>query len=262
MNCTVPASGSPSLTDGHRDAEVAVVTGAASGIGRALARGLAGEGYTVALADVDVDGALRVAQEIRDFGGRASAYPVDVSSADSTVALAQAVREQAGETYALVNCAGWDDIKPFKETDPDHWNAVLGINLFGTIAMTHAFLEPLIASGGRIINIASDAGRVGTSGETVYASAKAGVIGFTKSVAREVARDGVTANCVCPGPINTPFLAKNGEKVIASLARSIPMRRIGEPKDVVGAVLFLASTTASYVTGQVLSVSGGLTMNG
>jgi 2-hydroxycyclohexanecarboxyl-CoA dehydrogenase len=239
MNCTVPASGSPSLTDGHRDAEVAVVTGAASGI-----------------ADVDVDGALRVAQEIRDFGGRASAYPVDVSSADSTVALAQAVREQAGETYALVNCAGWDDIKPFKETDPDHWNAVLGI------AMTHAFLEPLIASGGRIINIASDAGRVGTSGETVYASAKAGVIGFTKSVAREVARDGVTANCVCPGPINTPFLAKNGEKVIASLARSIPMRRIGEPKDVVGAVLFLASTTASYVTGQVLSVSGGLTMNG
>jgi 2-hydroxycyclohexanecarboxyl-CoA dehydrogenase len=239
-----------------------VVTGAASGIGRALALGLAREGYAVALADIDSDGAALTEHQIRADGGTAEAFAVDVSSADSICALAKAVGEQMGETYALVNCAGWDDIRPFRDTDPQHWNAVLGINLFGVIAMTHAFLDPLTATAGRIVNIASDAGRVGSSGETVYAGAKAGVIGFTKSVAREVARDGVTANCICPGPVDTPFLMKNSEKLLASLVRAIPMGRIGEPEDLVAAVLYLASAGASYVTGQVLSVSGGLTMNG
>jgi 2-hydroxycyclohexanecarboxyl-CoA dehydrogenase len=238
------------------------VTGAASGIGRAVACGLAADGYVVAVADLDVAGAEQVVAEIQKSGGSAAAFGVDVASAESVQVLAAAVQEQLGDTYALVNCAGWDDIKPFVDTDPALWAKVLSINLFGVIAMTHAFLTPLVATRGRIINISSDAGRVGSSGETVYAGAKAGIIGFTKSVAREVARDGVTANCVCPGPINTPFLAKNSEKLLEALARAIPMRRIGDPEDVVGAIRYFAGSGASYVTGQVLSVSGGLTMSG
>jgi 2-hydroxycyclohexanecarboxyl-CoA dehydrogenase len=241
---------------------VAVVTGAASGIGRAVACGLAADGYVVAVADLDVAGAGQVVAEIEKSGGTAAAFGVDVASAESVQVLAAAVHEQLGDSYALVNCAGWDDIKPFVDTDPALWTKVLSINLFGVIAMTHAFLTPLAATRGRIINISSDAGRVGSSGETVYAGAKAGIIGFTKSVAREVARNGVTANCVCPGPINTPFLAKNSEKLLEALARAIPMRRIGDPEDVVGAIRYFASPGASYVTGQVLSVSGGLTMSG
>jgi 2-hydroxycyclohexanecarboxyl-CoA dehydrogenase len=241
---------------------IAVVTGAASGIGLALARGLAADGYAVACADRDVNGAAAAVQDIRDSGRTAEAFIVDVSSSDSARELADAVGQRMGPAYALVNCAGWDDIKPFRDTDPQLWSAVIGVNLFGVVSMTHAFLDPLTLTGGRIINISSDAGRVGSSGETVYAAAKAGVIGFTKSVARELAREGVTANCVCPGPIDTPFLSKNSERVREALVRAIPMRRIGEPQDVVGAVLFFASAAASYVTGQVLSVSGGLTMNG
>jgi 2-hydroxycyclohexanecarboxyl-CoA dehydrogenase len=244
------------------EARVAVVTGAASGIGRAIAVGLAADGYPVAVADLDVTGAAKVVIDIESAGGTAASFGVDVSSAESVRALAGEVRDRLGDTYALVNCAGWDDIKPFVDTDPELWNKVLGINLFGVIAMTHAFLPQLLATQGRIINISSDAGRVGSSGETVYAGAKAGIIGFTKSIAREVARQGVTANCVCPGPISTPFLAKNGEKLLEALARAIPMRRIGDPEDVVGAIRYFASPGASYVTGQVLSVSGGLTMSG
>lgn len=240
----------------------AVVTGGAAGIGRALAQGFARAGYAVAVADRDVEGAEVTAAAIRDEGGRADAFDVDVASSESAVALAAAVTARLGPTYALVNCAGWDDIMPFRDTKPSLWSKVLDINLYGTIAMTHAFLDDLTRTHGRVINISSDAGRVGSSGETVYAGAKAGIIGFTKSVAREVARDGVTANCVCPGPINTAFLAKNGDKLLEALARAIPMRRVGEPEDVVGAVLFFASPAASYITGQVLSVSGGLTMNG
>jgi len=243
-------------------APTAVVTGAASGIGRALAHGLAGDGYAVACADRDVEGVAITAHDIREGGGQAEAFEVDVSSAGSTRRLAEAVGQLMGSAYALVNCAGWDDIKPFRDTDPQLWSTVIGVNLFGVVAMTHAFLDPLVLNHGRIINISSDAGRVGSSGETVYAGAKAGIIGFTKSVAREMARDGVTANCVCPGPINTPFLDKNSQRLREALARAIPMRRVGEPEDVVGAVLFFASAGASYVTGQVLSVSGGLTMNG
>jgi 2-hydroxycyclohexanecarboxyl-CoA dehydrogenase len=241
---------------------VAVVTGAASGIGRAAALGFGAEGSAVAVVDLARGGAEETVAEIRRGGGRAEPFTVDVADATAVADMAEAVRCRLGPPTVLVNCAGWDEIQPFAETEPAFWERVLAINLRGTIATTHAFLMDLIGTRGQIVNVASDAGRVGSSGETVYAGAKAGVIGFTKSIAREVAKHQVTANCVCPGPINTPFLAKNPPKLLDALTRAIPMRRIGEPDDVWPAIRFFASPGAAYVTGQVLSVSGGLTMNG
>jgi 2-hydroxycyclohexanecarboxyl-CoA dehydrogenase len=176
--------------------------------------------------------------------------------------MAAEVVDALAAPSVLVNCAGWDEMGPFIDTGPEFWTRVLDINLRGVIAVTHAFYPHLVSNRGRIVNVSSDAGRVGSSGETVYAGAKAGVIGFTKSVARELARDGVTVNCVCPGPINTPFLDKNPPKLREALVRAIPMRRIGDPADVWHAIRYFASPEASYVTGQVLSVSGGLTMSG
>jgi 2-hydroxycyclohexanecarboxyl-CoA dehydrogenase len=241
---------------------VAVVTGAGAGIGRAAALGFAGDGDLVAVVDRDAAAAGSVVDEITATGGTAAAFAVDVTDGGAVRSLPDAVGAVLGAPAVLVNCAGWDEIQPFEAADSAFWERVVAINLVGVIAMTHAFLGPLRECSGRLVNISSDAGRVGSSGETVYAGAKAGVIGFTKSVARELARDGVTANCVCPGPINTAFLAKNPPKLLESLARSIPARRIGEPEDVWPAIRFFASDAASYVTGQVLSVSGGLTMAG
>lgn len=241
---------------------VAVVTGAGSGIGRAIATGLAMDEYRVAIADLDRHSAERVADEIIDRRGDAQAFAVDVADNASVKSLAEEVRARLDPPTVLVSCAGWDEIQPFADTEPAFWDTVLSINLRGVIATTHSFYHDLISTSGRIVNVASDAGRVGSSGETVYAGAKAGVIGFTKSVARELARHQVTANCVCPGPINTPFLDKNPEKLRKSIERAVPMRRIGQPDDVWHAVRYFASPAASYVTGQVLSVSGGLTMNG
>jgi 2-hydroxycyclohexanecarboxyl-CoA dehydrogenase len=241
---------------------IAVVTGAASGIGRATAEGLARDGHVVALADLDGDSADEVAQRIVKDGSRAHAFAVDVADTASVAALCDRVLRELGAPNVLVNCAGWDEIQPFADTTPEFWSRVLDINLRGVIAVTHGFLDAIISTGGRIVNVASDAGRVGSSGETVYAGAKAGVIGFTKSVAREVAKHQVAVNCVCPGPIATPFLDKNPPKLREALSRAIPMRRIGQPDDVWHAIRYFASPEASYVTGQVLSVSGGLTMNG
>lgn len=241
---------------------VAVITGAGAGIGRAAALGFAADGDRVAVVDRDASAAQAVVEQIAELGGTASAFAVDVTDAEGVRDLPGSVSAALGTPGVLVNCAGWDEIQPFAEADSEFWERVVAINLVGTIAMTHAFLAPLSETSGRLVNISSDAGRVGSSGETVYAGAKAGVIGFTKSVARELARDGVTANCVCPGPINTAFLAKNPPKLLEALARSIPARRIGEPEDVWPAIRFFASDAASYVTGQVLSVSGGLTMAG
>ena len=226
---------------------VAVITGAGSGIGRAAALGFAADGRSVAVVDRDEAAAAAVSAEIAAAGGESATFTVDVTDAASVAALPARVADQLGSAGIVVNCAGWDDIRPFSDADTDFWTRVVAINLTGVIAVTHAFLEPLIANEGRLINISSDAGRVGSSGETVYAGAKAGVIGFTKSVARELARHQVTANCVCPGPINTAFLAKNPAKLLESLTRAIPMRRIGEPADVWPAIQFFASDAASYV---------------
>jgi 2-hydroxycyclohexanecarboxyl-CoA dehydrogenase len=224
--------------------------------------GFGADGRSVAVVDRDRHAAAVVADEIGAAGGVSAAFPVDVTDAAAVAALPDEVAAELGAPSIVVNCAGWDDIQPFADANAEFWTRVIAINLTGVIAVTHAFLQPLIQNQGRLINISSDAGRVGSSGETVYAGAKAGVIGFTKSVAREIARHQATANCVCPGPINTAFLAKNPANLLESLTRAIPMRRIGEPADVWPAIQFFASDAASYITGQVLSVSGGLTMAG
>ncbi len=241
---------------------IVVVTGAGSGIGLALARGFGRDGNAVAVVDLSEEAGEQTAKEIEAAGGRAEPFVADVADPAAVTGMAGAVRARLGRPAVVVNCAGWDEIQPFAVTGPGFWDRVLAVNLYGTIAVTHVFLDDLVAAEGRLVNISSDAGRVGSSGEAVYAGAKAGVIGFTKSVARELARQGVTANCVCPGPINTPFLAKNPPKLLDALSKAIPMRRIGEPDDVWPAVRFFASPEAGYVTGQVISVSGGLTMNG
>lgn len=243
---------------------LAVVTGAASGIGRATALALAAAGFALVAADVDEIGAQRTAEQAGDAGGRASGLPVDVSSADSTRDFAQAVHRSIGVPWAVVNCAGWDETRPFVDTERPFWERVVAINYLGVVAVTHEFLPGMIerGDGGRVINVASDAGRVGSSGETVYAGAKGGVIAFTKSVAREVARHRITANAVCPGPTDTPLFRAQPERLQQALERAIPLRRLGRPQDVAGAVAYFASDAAEYVTGQVLSVSGGLTMAG
>jgi 2-hydroxycyclohexanecarboxyl-CoA dehydrogenase len=190
---------------------------------------------------------------------------LDVTDRGAVADAVEEVRDALGPVDILVNNAGWDELKPFLETDEDFWDRIIAINFKGCLLMTHAVLPGMVERGyGRLVNIGSDAGRVGSSMESVYSGAKGAVIAFTKTIAREVARAGVTANTVCPGPTRTPLLegmvAEGGEKLIDALTRAIPMRRLGEPEDVAAAVAFLASERAGFITGQTLSVSGGLTM--
>ena len=239
---------------------MALVTGGARGIGRAIALDLAGAGCAVAVADLLADDAQAVADEV---GG--IAVPLDITDSAAVTAAVGAIEGRLGPVDIAVNNAGWDELKPFLETDEPFWDRVIDINYKGCLRVTHAVLPGMVERGwGRVVNIASDAGRVGSSLESVYAGAKGGVIAFTKTIAREVARSGVTANCVCPGPTNTPLLAgmaaESGERFVDALTRAVPMRRLGEPGDVAAAVAFLASERAGYITGQTLSVSGGLTM--
>ena len=256
--------------DGNAD-RVALVTGGGRGIGREICLGLARAGRRVAVADLRVPEATDTAAAINaESGGasdRAIAVAMDVADSDSVAQGLLAVADELGPVEVLVNCAGWDELKPFGTTDEAFWDRIIEINYKGPLRTTHGCLPAMIEAGfGRIVNIGSDAGRVGSSGEAVYAGAKGGVISFTKTIAREVARRGITANVVCPGPTDTPLLAEiasatdTSDKIIGAMARAVPMKRIGQPHEVASAVVYLCSEEAGFITGQTLSVSGGLTM--
>ena len=247
---------------------VALVTGGGSGIGREICVGLAAAGRKVAAADLNLDGALETASLISATGGTAIAVHMDVADSDAVQGGILQVLDELGPPEILVNCAGWDELMPFLSTDEDFWDRVIEINYKGVLRTVHACLPSMTENGwGRIVNIASDAGRVGSSFEAVYSGAKGGVIGFTKTIAREAARSGVTANVVCPGPTDTPLLdgivaaSDDGDKIIGAMARAVPMKRVGTPIEVASAVIYFCSEEAAFVTGQTLSVSGGLTMS-
>jgi 2-hydroxycyclohexanecarboxyl-CoA dehydrogenase len=245
------------------EGKTAVVTGAASGIGRATADELAQAGATVIVADINREAGEAAAAELNASGARARYLPLDVSDLASIQQFALDAVGVTGQVDILVNGAGWGKIQPFMENTPEFWQRVVAINFTGPVALAHALLPGMIErQQGRIVNISSDAGRVGSLGETVYAGAKAGLIGFTKSLARELARYKINVNCVCPGPTDTPLLQAVPEKHREAFQRAIPMRRFGKPSEVADAVLFFASDRSSYITGQVLSVSGGLTLAG
>jgi 2-hydroxycyclohexanecarboxyl-CoA dehydrogenase len=243
------------------DDQVAIVTGGASGIGQATARRLAEEGAAVVIADVNGEGADGVAKSISEGGGRAIALQVDVTDAPGVRAMTERAITAFGKIDILVSNAGWDRAGPFADTDEELWDRVIAINYRGHLATCHAALPYMRErGGGRIVTVASDAGRVGSSGEVVYSGAKGAVIAFTKGLAREVARYGINVNCVAPGLVDTPLLAGMPEKLIAAIVRSIPLRRTGVPDEIAAAICFFASDDAAYITGQTLSVNGGLNM--
>lgn len=245
----------------------AVVTGGGSGIGRAICQRFGEEGASVVIFDVNLSGAEETATLVKKAGGNATAYKVDITDRTEVEKVVKTV-EATGPIDILVNNAGWDKIVPFIHSDEDLWKKVIDINLYGPIYMHHAILPGMTKQGaGRVINISSDAGRVGSSGEAVYSACKGGIISFTKTVARETASKGVQLNVVCPGPTDTPLFASvaegdSGEKIAEGLKRAIPMKRLAIPDDFPGIVCFLASEDAGFITGQTISVSGGLTMHG
>jgi 2-hydroxycyclohexanecarboxyl-CoA dehydrogenase len=246
---------------------VALVTGGAQGIGKGIATILGEQGFRVAVADLNLGAAEETAKEISAAGGEAIAVQIDVTSGDAVRSAVAEVESALGPIEIVVNNAGWDDFMPFVKTNEEFWDKILDINFKGALRVIHAVVPGMIERGfGRVINIGSDAGRVGSSLEAVYSGAKGGIIAFTKTLAREVATKGITANTVCPGPTDTPALRKfaegsgDAEKVIGGMTRAVPMKRLGVPSDIGPAVAFFASDGAGFVTGQTLSVSGGLTM--
>ena len=245
---------------GLRD-KVSLVTGAASGIGRAVALRLGDEGCRVAAVDLNLAGARATAAEI---GESACAMQADVSYLSAMREAVAAAEAALGPLDVLVSCAGWDRVQPFVESSEETWDRVIAINLKGVIACTRAALDGMIdRRSGAIVNISSDAGRVGSSGEVVYSGAKAGIIGFSKAVAREVARHNIRVNVVCPGPTDTPMMEETrraNPRLGDAIVRAIPFRRLARPEEVAAAVAFFVSEEAAYITGQTLSVSGGLTM--
>ncbi len=246
-----------------------VVTGGGGGIGGATSHAFAAAGGQVAILDLDIDSASEVQSSIEQQGGKALAVQCDITdrvSVDNAIAQTEST---FGPVDVLVNNAGWDVFRPFAKTEPQEWEKLISINLVGALNMHHAVLSSMAQrGGGRIVNVASDAARVGSSGEAVYAACKGGLVAFSKTIAREHARDGITVNVVCPGPTQTALFegykagAGNPDKLVQAFTRAIPLGRIGQPEDLPGAILFFASDAAAYVTGQVLSVSGGLTMGG
>lgn len=243
---------------------VAIVTGSGSGIGRAIALAMAREGARVAVVDLNEVGAQETVKEIQKEGGQAHPYRADITKKAQIDAMVADVIKRWGTVHILVNNAGWDKVEPFIQSTEETWDKVLAINLKGPIICTRAVLDEMMKNGyGKIVSIASDAGRVGSTGEAVYSAAKGGIIAFTKTIAREMARHRINVNCVCPGPTDTPLFATvtaENPKLAESLKRVIPFGRLGRPEDLPPAVIFFASDDAGFVTGQTLSVSGGLTM--
>jgi len=250
--------------------KTAIVTGAGSGIGRAIALRLAQEGMKVGIFDLNAAGAEETAKAIGAAGGEAVAVACDITDYAAVTAAVGSFEKQTGQgTDILVNNAGWDAPIPFLKTDQVFWKKVTAINWFGPLHVTHAVAQGMAArKGGRIISIASDAGRVGSTGEVVYSGCKGATIAFGKALARELARSGVTVNTVCPGPTETPAMAsfvgtgEQGQKIRDAMVRGVPLGRIGVPDDYPGIIAFLASDDAAFITGQTISVSGGLTMHG
>jgi 2-hydroxycyclohexanecarboxyl-CoA dehydrogenase len=251
---------------------VAFVSGGGSGLGRAIAQRLSSDGFAVAIADIDESAGELVAKEIEGEGGRALAVQCDVADIESVRAAVDRTLQRLEGIDLLVNNAGFDDPEFFLQTDPATWTRLIGVNLVGVLNCTHV-AAPKIAercreSGyGRIVNIASDAGRVGSLGEAVYAAAKGGVIAFSKAMARELARDKITVNAVCPGPAETPMTdhirsTVLGEKLMSRMAENTPLKRLAYPEDVAGLVSYFSRDEANFITAQVVSVSGGLTIPG
>jgi 2-hydroxycyclohexanecarboxyl-CoA dehydrogenase len=248
---------------------VAIVTGGGGAIGRAIAVRLAEEGAAVGVLDREPEAAEAARRAVAERGGRACAAVVDIRSYDGCREAVRSVESELGPVDVLVNCAGWDRCVTFLESEPGLWDELIAVNLRGALNMMHVVLAGMAERGrGRVVTISSDAARVGSTGEAVYAACKAGLIALSKTLARELAGRGINLNVVCPGPTDTPLLrsflgeGETGAKVYEGLKRAIPFKRLGTPEDIVGAVVFLASDDAAYVTGQVLSVSGGLTMAG
>ena len=247
------------------EARHVVVTGAANGIGRAIAERVAAGSFAVSILDLDAVAAERAARDISAKGANVFAAQVDITDYEAVADAVTCAEAELGRVYGVVNNAGWDRARRFVDSDPEFWRKVIDINLYGPLNVTHTVARKLEQYGrGRIVTIASDAGRVGSMGESVYSAAKGGVIALMKSLARELARQGITCNSVCPGPTDTQLLAdlEGSGRLAEALKKAIPMRRLGQPADIAGIVAFLLSDEAAFVTGQTISVSGGLTMHG
>jgi 2-hydroxycyclohexanecarboxyl-CoA dehydrogenase len=247
--------------------KTAIVTGGGSGIGRAVALAVAREGAQVAIADIAVENANKVAEEINAAKGRAIACRVDLSRGAEVQALVKSVLDQLGRIDILINCAGWDRLEPFIQSTEETWDKIIAINYKSVLHTAKAVLPHMIErSSGKIVNIASDAGRVGSSWEAVYSGTKGAIIAFSKTLAREVARYKINVNVICPGMTDTPLLdairaqSEQTAKIVDTVIKATPFRRAAKPEEIAAAVVFLSSSDADFITGQTLSVSGGLTM--